>query len=120
MKPRLLVEKAVVAGAVPVLPLPACPTSSRPAPWRGSSAAAMPSATTASAPASVTMAGALAHLHPLTGPFLAPGSKPGILSAPVIVADQDNNRLVISTRRVGRYGSSPDRGISHRPDLPTS
>ena len=32
---------------------------------------------------------------PLTGSFLAPGSDPGVLPAPVIIADEDNNRLVI-------------------------
>jgi DNA-binding beta-propeller fold protein YncE len=53
------------------------------------------SATRATAPATVTIAGALAGLHPLTGPFLVPGSNPGVLPVPVIVADEDNNRLVI-------------------------
>jgi small neutral amino acid transporter SnatA (MarC family) len=88
MKPRLRVEIVVAAGAILVLLLPACSTSwvslsvttsSRPAPSQGSSAAATPSATPATGPAAVTMAGALAQLHPLTGPFLAPGSNPGIL-----------------------------------------
>ena len=104
MKSRLHVEIVVVAGAILVLLLPACSassvspsvsTSSRPASSHGSSAAATPSAKPATAPAAATVAGALAQLHPLTGPFLASGSNPGVLPAPVIVADEDNNRLVI-------------------------
>jgi len=81
MRPRPTVETAVVAGAMLVVllrPVPS-PRSAdlsrhrRAQPSHGSSAAAKPSATTASAPVSVTMAGAFAHPIPITGPFLVSG-----------------------------------------------
>jgi hypothetical protein len=47
------------------------------------------------APSAVPVAGAFGALRPLTGSFLAPGSDPGVLPAPVIIADENNNRLVM-------------------------
>jgi len=100
MKPRPRVEIAVAAGVLSALFLSACSgnsaspsvsASSRAASPQGSSRPATPSTTSAA----LTSAGALAQLHPLTGPFLAHGSDPTVLPAPVIVADEDNNRLVI-------------------------
>lgn len=104
MKPRPRVQSVVAAGALSVLLLSACAgtsvspfasTSSPIASSQGPSSAATPSSTGATTPATATIAGALARLQPLTGPFLAPGSDPGVLPGPVIVADEDNNRLVI-------------------------
>jgi hypothetical protein len=67
-------------------------TSSGSVPSRTSSpAATTPTLTTTAG----TIAGALARLHPLTGAFLAPGSDPHVLPGPVLVADEDNNRLVL-------------------------
>jgi DNA-binding beta-propeller fold protein YncE len=103
MKPRPRIE-IVVAGALSFLLLSACSgtsvspsatTSFRSVPSKTASAVATSPATRATAPATSTIAGAFAGLHPLTGPSLAPGSNPSVLPAPVIVADEDNNRLVI-------------------------
>lgn len=108
MEPRQRVEIVVAAGALSALLISACTgtsvspsasTSSRTATSQGTSPAATLSTARAMAPATtpatVNLAGALARLQPLTGPFLAPGSDPGVLPSPVIVADEDNNRLVI-------------------------
>jgi len=103
MKPRPRVEIVVVAVALSLVLLgcsgnsvsPSASTSPLLSPSQGSSPAATPLVTRPTAPSTVSVAGALAQLHPLTGPFLAPGSDPGVLPAPVIVADEDNNRLVI-------------------------
>jgi hypothetical protein len=128
MEPRLLVEIAVVAGAVPVL-------GSRPA---LSPRSAHPSRHLRARPhragRQLRLRRQPPRLRPLpASPWLVrslistrsadPSWLPArnrALSAPVIVADEDNNRLVISTRRVGRYGSYPTGGSRTRPDLPTS
>ena len=129
MRPRPTVETAVVAGAMLVVllrPVPS-PRSAdlsrhrRAQPSHGSSAAAMPSATTASAPVSVTMAGALAYPIPITGPFLAPGSKPGRPSGP----GHRRGRRQQSPRDhrpagSDANGSSPTGGSRTRPELHTS
>jgi len=91
---------AVVTGSL-ILLLSACSstpvsapasTSSGSVPSRTSSpAATTPTPTTTAG----TIAGTLAGLHPLTGAFLAPGSDPHVLPGPVLVADEDNNRLVL-------------------------
>lgn len=47
------------------------------------------------APATANAAGAFARLPPLTRGFLASGSDPGVLPGPVLVADEDNNRLIL-------------------------
>jgi PQQ-like domain len=104
LRPR--VDHIVAAGALLVLLLAACagtparPPSAAPSQTGQSSGPSRAAATSAtSAPSmtspAVTSAAALALLHPLTGPFLAPGSDPGVLPGPVIIADEDNNRLVI-------------------------
>lgn len=105
MKPRPRAG-VVIAGSISALLLSGCTatsssltaTSSSPA---GQPRRASPTATgtvrsadpAASAP--VSSASALARLRPLTGSFLAPGSDPGVLPSPVIIADENNNRLVI-------------------------
>lgn len=71
-------------------------TTSGSVPSRGSSpAATTPATKPATTPVTGTIAGALARLSPLTGAFLAPGSDPHVLPGPVLVADEDNNRLVL-------------------------
>src|SRR5450756_1625655 len=71
-------------------------TTSGSVPSRGSSpAATTPATKPATTPVTGTIAGTLARLSPLTGAFLAPGSDPHVLPGPVLVADEDNNRLVL-------------------------
>jgi len=93
----------VVAGVTSALLLSGC-TATVSSPARSVAQTARPTGSspgTATSPspsqtsAAGTPAEALARLRPLTGPFVAPGSDPGVLPGPVIVADEDNNRLVI-------------------------
>lgn len=64
--------------------------SSPPAPSRTSSPVA-PTPT----PSPVTPAVALGRLAPQTAGHLAPGSNPAVLPGPVLIADEDNNRLLL-------------------------
>jgi len=106
MKARPRLEIIMGAGALSVLLLTGCTgTSASPpvvAPSRtvqstGSAGSVAPTATSAPSATStaVTKTSGFARLRPLTGPFLAPGSDSRVLPAPVIVADEDNNRLVV-------------------------
>jgi len=71
--------------------------SPRTAPSKGTASAGVPAPRSVPSATSTPVTGAagLAGLHPLTGPFLAPGSDPRVLPGPVLVADEDNNRLVV-------------------------
>ncbi len=51
------------------------------------SGAKVPSTTTTTLPA--------AFSTPLTGPNLAPGSNPAVLPGPILIADRNNNRLIV-------------------------
>jgi hypothetical protein len=62
------------------------------------------------APSSVPVAGAVGCAPPPTGSILAPGSDPGVLPAPVIIADKDNNRLVIVDPQVRTLWEFPRPG----------
>jgi len=101
MKRRPGVGIVVAAGAVSALLLGGCTATSVSPQVRVASQSVQPAGPSSAtskptrAPAAVTPAAELARLSPLTGPFLAPGSTPGVLPGPVIVADEDNNRLVI-------------------------
>jgi outer membrane protein assembly factor BamB len=46
-------------------------------------------------PSPLTPAAALGRLAPLTAGYLAPGSNPAVLPGPVLIADEDNNRLLL-------------------------
>jgi hypothetical protein len=63
--------------------------------WSTGTSSATRTAPPSTTPSAASVAGALAQLRPLTGSSLAPGSDPGVLPAPVIIAEEDNNRLVI-------------------------
>jgi outer membrane protein assembly factor BamB len=75
------------------------PAASKPRTAQSTRTAGPVAPTATSAPSArstaVSVASGLARLHPLTGPFLATGSDPRVLPAPVLVADEDNNRLVV-------------------------
>ncbi|HEY8652573.1 MAG TPA: hypothetical protein VIL87_05680 [Dermatophilaceae bacterium] len=98
---RRVVTFGSLSLALSVMLLSACSSTPVSAP-ASTSAGSVPSRT--SSPAATTppltttagtIAGALARLHPLTGAFLAPGSDPHVLPGPVLIADEDNNRLVL-------------------------
>ena len=79
--------------ALCVVLLSAC--SSTPVAAKSSTSSGFVRSGTSSLAAPRSSGGALAGLHPLTGAFLAPGSNPKVLPGPLLIADEDNNRLVI-------------------------
>ena len=81
-----------------VLLLVGCTAAPTAEPTRTSSpAAASPTSTVSPTPvlSPLTPAAALGRLAPQTAGFLAPGSNPAVLPGPVLIADENNNRLLL-------------------------
>lgn len=68
-----------------------------PNPATGRTAAPVPSRSVSPSPSPtpISPAVALGHLRPVTSGHLAPGSNPAVLPGPVLIADEDNNRLLL-------------------------